>query len=197
MATYLPVRAFNRSQAVRIGGQKVRSVIKAGDADATSSNVGSLAPVTYIDLENTTARKELGYHSAIGAVYTCGRVTPSNYNYVTVSGLTVTQSSSAGSKLDQQAIANGVVRNRNNGSVVSITGTTLTTTLAASGKTRIDTLVYDTTDSTLKQLNGTETTGTPVAPTVNVATQVPIYTFTVSNTATSSPSDIRVLEANV
>src|SRR4051812_27072120 len=61
MALYLPIRAFNRSQNVRIGGQKILST-------ATS----------YVDLSVAATKKEFSYHSAIGAVYPVGALTASN-----------------------------------------------------------------------------------------------------------------------
>lgn len=186
MATYLPIRAFNRSQAVRIGQQMVKSI----------TSTGALAPVTYIDLEDKVARKELGYHSAIGAVYTCGPVTSSNYNYVVVSGLTVTQGGTSPTNKNQ-VIAAGVVKNRNNGANISVNTATLTLALAASTKNRIDLLIYDTSDSTLKVVAGTETTGTAVAPTATVTSQVPVATVAVSDSAISAFVDVRVLTTAV
>lgn len=59
MATWLPVRAFNRSQGIRIGKQKITSV------DST----GNLTAHTYINLDDVTSRKEFAYHSSIGALY--------------------------------------------------------------------------------------------------------------------------------
>jgi len=62
MATWLPVRAFNRTQEIRIGKQKVTSV----------DSVGALANHVYIDLEDKVSRKELAYHTSIGGVYAAG-----------------------------------------------------------------------------------------------------------------------------
>jgi hypothetical protein len=62
MPTWLPVRAFNRSQAIRIGKQKITSV----------DSSGNLAGHIYIDLEDKTSRKELAYHTSIGGVYVSG-----------------------------------------------------------------------------------------------------------------------------
>ena len=60
-AQFLPIRAFNRSQGVRIGGQKI----------ATTST-------SYVDLDDVATRKQYGYHSAIGAVYPVGALSNSN-----------------------------------------------------------------------------------------------------------------------
>ena len=76
MATWLPIRKYNRTQSVRIGtganAQKVRATIQSGDSDATTTTRGSLAPPTYINIEDAAIRKQFTYHSAIGAVYVTG-----------------------------------------------------------------------------------------------------------------------------
>jgi len=55
MAPFLPIRAYNRSQNVRIGGSKIA---------ATST--------TNVDLGDVQTRREFAHHSAIGAVYPVG-----------------------------------------------------------------------------------------------------------------------------
>ena len=72
-AQYLPVRAFNRSQNVRIGGVKI-----------TANNDA------FINIEDSKARKELAYHSAIGAVYVTGPVTQYPVDNVVHNGGVVT-----------------------------------------------------------------------------------------------------------
>jgi len=62
MSTWLPVRAFNRSQGIRIGKQKVVSV----------DSSGTLSGHIYIDLDDKVSRKELAYHTSIGGVYVSG-----------------------------------------------------------------------------------------------------------------------------
>lgn len=79
MATYLPIRAFNRSQKVRIGNQTVN----------TTTN-------TYIDVDDAAVRKQLGYHSAIGAVYVTGPLTDTNSAGVVAEGGIVTLGSITG-----------------------------------------------------------------------------------------------------
>jgi hypothetical protein len=61
MALYLPIRALNRSQNVRIGGQKITSTATA-----------------WVDLSDAKTKKEFGHHSAIGAVYPVGPLSASN-----------------------------------------------------------------------------------------------------------------------
>ena len=65
MAEYLPIRAFNRSQNVRIGGQKI-----------------SATTTSYVDVSVADVRKELGYHSAVGAVYVVDSLTNNDTQYV-------------------------------------------------------------------------------------------------------------------
>lgn len=76
MATWLPIRKYNRTQSVRIGtgaqAQRVRATIRSEDSDATSTSRGWLAPPTYINIEDAAIRKQFSYHSAIGAVYVTG-----------------------------------------------------------------------------------------------------------------------------
>lgn len=79
MPTYLPIRAFNRSQKVRIGNQTIK----------TTTN-------TYIDVDDAAVRKQLGYHSAIGAVYVTGPLTDINSGSVVTSGGVVTLGSITG-----------------------------------------------------------------------------------------------------
>jgi hypothetical protein len=55
MAPFLPIRAYNRSQNVRIGGSKV-----------------GVTTTTNVDLGDTQTRREFAHHSAIGAVYPVG-----------------------------------------------------------------------------------------------------------------------------
>ena len=89
---YLPVRAFNRSQAVRIGGVKV-----------TANNDA------YINIENSAARKELAYHSAIGAVYVTGSATQYTVDNIVHNGGVVTIS---GATAAVPNIASGDILNR-------------------------------------------------------------------------------------
>jgi len=64
MAEYLPIRAYNRSQNVRIGGQKILPTV-----------------TSYVDVSDPATRKEFSYHSAVGAVYVLGDVTANNTAY--------------------------------------------------------------------------------------------------------------------
>jgi hypothetical protein len=179
MATYLPVRAFNRSQNVRIGKQKVSATVN-----------------TYIDVDDAVSRKELGYHSAIGAVYHTGPLTDHNKAALITSGFaTDTQSGSAPTN-KVQTIASGVYVNRDTATVVSVSGADTITNiaLAASGKKRIDLVYLDTADNAFKITTGTEvaSAGTAVAPTAT-STQIALFTVAVSDSAIATAVDVRVL----
>jgi len=123
-ADYLPVRAFNRSQSVRIGKQLVK----------TSSN-------TYVDLNDPVSSKELSYHSAIGAIYTTGSITSTQGDLQVNTGLKNAVSGTTGS--GTYTVAAGEVRNADNQTLYTVAGGTATTSaaLAASTKVRND-LVY-------------------------------------------------------
>jgi hypothetical protein len=93
---YLPVRAFNRSQAVRIGKQVVRS----------NANV-------YVDLNDPVSAKELAYHSSIGAVYHTGSLTSAPNDFQVNTGLKVSLGTFASSTQPIKTDA-GEVRNADN-----------------------------------------------------------------------------------
>ena len=179
MPTYLPIRAFNRSQGVRIGSQKI---------SATAN--------TYVDVDDAKVRKQLGYHSAIGAVYPTGPLTDHNKAALITSGFaTDTQSGSAPTN-KIQTIASGVYVNRDTAAVVSVSGAATSTNiaLAATGYKRIDLIYLDTADNAFKITSGTEVlaAGTAVAPTAT-STQIALFTVAVSDSAISAAVDVRVL----
>lgn len=179
MSTYLPIRAFNRSQGVRIGGQKV----------STTTN-------TYVDVEDAKARKQLGYHSAIGAVYPVGPLTQSNAKFAIHSGFATNTQSGTGPTNKVQTIAAGTYVDRDTGTKVEVASAATTTNiaLAATGYKRIDLVYLNTADNTFKITSGTEVlaAGTATAPTAT-ATQIPLFTVAVSDAAISAPVSVRVL----
>lgn len=179
MATYLPVRAFNRSQAVRIGGQKVTATANA-----------------YVDVDDTTARKELAYHSSIGAVYPTGPLTDHPKSALITSGFATDTQSGTAPTNKIQTIASGVYVDRNTATVVSVSSAATSTNiaLANSSKKRIDLIYLDTADNTFKITTGTEvaSSGTAVAPTAT-STQIALFTVAVSDSAISAAVDVRVL----
>jgi hypothetical protein len=116
-ADYLPVRAFNRSQAVRIGKQTVR----------TNNN-------TYVDLNDPVSAKELSYHSAIGAVYVTGAITSSNNDLQVNSGL---KTAITGTGTGTYTVAAGEIRNADNQVLYTIAGSTATTNAAPATATKM------------------------------------------------------------
>lgn len=155
MSQYIGVRAFNRSQGVRIGGQAIRSTVKS---------TGALAPITYIDLEDKAARKQLAYHSAIGAVYTCTEVQSHNYPLSVVTGATIDQGSSASDLV--LGIASGEVR-ADDGTYYAIGAAASAVTIADAHATlnRIDLVTMKVSDRTIDKVTGAPASS-PVAPAV-------------------------------
>ena len=127
-ADYLPVRAFNRSQNVRIGKQLVR----------TRTN-------TYVDLNDPVSVKELAYHSAIGAVYTTGSITSVQSDLQVNTGL---KTAISGTTTGTYTVAAGEIRNADNQTLYTVSGSTATTSgaPAASTKVRNDLVYVDMTD---------------------------------------------------
>src|SRR4051812_12408897 len=97
MAVYLPIRALNRSSAVRINGQKIVPGVTA-----------------YVDISASGVAKELAYHSAIGQVFVVGALTGSSLDQIVVSGGTVTNG--AGLTVN---VAAGELRTRSTGVFVA------------------------------------------------------------------------------
>lgn len=184
MAVYLPVRAFNRSQGVRINGQRVSSTT-----------------TTYIDVDPTTTagkagRKQLSYHSAIGAVYPVGPLTTSNKQYTVASGFATDTQSGTSPTNKVQTIAAGVYVNRNTGARVEVASAATSTNiaLATTDYKRIDLVYLDTADNTFKISTGTEVlaAATATAPTAT-STQIALFTVAVSDSAISAAVDVRQL----
>lgn len=162
MALYLPVRAFNRSQAVRIGKQKILPT-----------------KTSYIDISDPVVRKELGYHSAIGAVFAVGPVSASNADAVVVSGGVV----SAGSGLSVNVSA-GELRNRQTAiHVAGASATNTALTAAHASLNRVDLIHWDATTGAVGKTDGTPaaSASAPATP----AGKVPLATVAVAATATS------------
>lgn len=87
---YAPIRAYNRSQGVRIEKQRITSTA-----------------TTIVNLGNPVTHKEFTYHSAIGAVYLTGPITSSLY--VTLYGLGVTVKEGEAKEI---VVAAGEIRHR-------------------------------------------------------------------------------------
>lgn len=145
MAEYLPVRAFNRSQNVRIAKQKV-------------------TPTTtvFVNLEDPVARKEFSYHGTLGAIYAVGPVRTALSAGV-ASGLTPSAVSPATEK--KVSYTAGKVRDANNELHSVVAGTTAAFGAAATNP-RIDVVEVKEDGSEVKIKKGTEE-ASPKAPAVD------------------------------
>lgn len=142
MAEYLPIRAINRSQNVRINKQRITSTATA-----------------YIDLSNATAKREYQHHSAIGAVFIVGPITANNETYGIVNGGKVTFAEAL-----KVNVSEGTLRNRSTGVTVDIEAKSKLALSAASGANpRIDIIEVKIADGSVKKKDGTAA-ASPVAP---------------------------------
>jgi len=185
---YLPLRAFNRSQAVRIGGQKVNT-----GADAQ------------IPLDTASSYKEFSYHSAIGAVYTSGSITSYPGDYAVHSGGVVTLSGTA----KQPSITSGDIVNRITDTYIPFVNSTVTLPLPSGASQTVVPALGASSGSTTRSVYivwvdkttgviGTSSqkaspsilTGAQIIPPVP-ADKVPLALVTLSNTDITEIKDIR------
>lgn len=167
MASYLPIRAFNRSQQVRIGGSKIKS-------DTTS----------YVDLSDPKTQREFQHHSALGAVYVAF-LSASNPTQV-FEGATVDEGSNAADMV--VAVNDGRIFARDTGvTVVQIKESTITMTAADGTNPRIDIIQVHTTTGVATKVDGTAA-ASPVAPAAS-ASNVAIARVSVPATDTAITSD--------
>lgn len=178
--SYLPVRAFNRSENVRIGKQKV----------GQSGN-------TYVDLNDPVSRKELAYHSSIGAIYAAGSVTSSNNDFAINTGSTPTVSTFSTPALTV-AVAAGEIYNNDNGTIITLSsGTPATATLAGTGNLRVDLVVVNNISKAYRVQAGTAwnaTTGTPSAPVSSVTEYETIIAAVLVPATASANTDFAVID---
>lgn len=142
MGEYLPIRALNRSQKVRIG--KVRAHTRL---------------TTYVNLEDPLQRKELAYHASIGAVYVVGSVKGALPTTATLTGLAPSAVSPGTTK--KVAYTEGYVLVEGVAKLVAA-GTTAAFGAAAANP-RIDVVEVKNDGSEVKIKAGTESS-TPVVP---------------------------------
>lgn len=160
MAVYLPIRALNRSSAIRVDGQKLSATV-----------------TSYVDISKGSVRKEIAYHSSIGQILHVGSITGSNVDQVVNAGGLVT----AGAGLTVN-VSVGEMRVRSTGAfVVGAAATNSTITANASGNPRIDLVVWDNVTGAVSVIAGTAA-ASPVAPSAS-ATQTPLATVAVANGA--------------
>jgi hypothetical protein len=147
---YIPNRAYNRSQAVRIGGKKVGPT---GDA--------------FINVEDPAARKEFSYHSAIGAIYATGEPTLSTGDYVIHTGC---QATGVGAAV--VTFTGGEIYNRVTNTYIALPGGAATGnqgTTGAAGNSRIDLYVADKVTGAITVINGS--TAASASAVANFSTQ--------------------------
>jgi len=176
-ADYLPVRAFNRSQNVRIGKQVVRSV----------NNV-------YVDLNDPVSAKELAYHSSIGAIYVTGSITSANSDLQVNTGLKPGLGSFASSNQPLTASA-GEIRNADNQVLYPVASASALPTASVTATSSTSTAwTYTATNNFVVGQNVTITgiTGTTTYNTTGLITARTNTSFTIAGTgspaSTSSQS---------
>jgi hypothetical protein len=187
-ADYLPVRAFNRSQNVRIGKQVVK----------TNSNV-------YVDLNDPVSTKELSYHSAIGAVYTTGSITSTQGDLQINTGTKVTATWSSPNLT--VAVGSGEIRNADNQTLYTVAGGNASTTaaVAGTGKLRNDLVYLDMSDPNTPTYGiaaASGTIGTALTATTGLAgvafssltkDQVPVAII-IAPASASAASDFKIVD---
>lgn len=126
VSTFAPVRAFNRSQNVRINGQKI--------------------PVTsevYIDLDDQGSRKEFAYHSAIGSVYGAGPITQTDSRTVVVTSASPGTISYSNTTISAASAITGELLNRDLDAYVTLSGNAASITCTAlSSTTSVNAIIY-------------------------------------------------------
>jgi hypothetical protein len=168
MASFLPIRAFNRSQQVRIASQKIKT-------DTTA----------YIDISDPKTLRELQHHSALGAVYPVGELSTSNATAV-FEGATVDEGSNAADMVVQ--INAGRLYTRDTGvTIVAVKAGTITITAADATNPRIDIIQVHTTTGAVTKVDGTAA-ASPVAPAAS-ATNVVIARVSVPANDTAITTD--------
>lgn len=142
MAEYLPIRALNRSQSIRIANVRVTTTETA-----------------YVDISTAQSRKELAYHSSIGAIVVVGALSPTNSLAVVTQGATTNQGSSAADLIVNTEP--GTVKNRNNGVAVSVLLAETTLATADATNPRLDLIQVNYTTGAVTKVTGTAA-ATPV-----------------------------------
>lgn len=178
MATWLPLRAFNRSQNVRIEGKKIVP---------TASK--------YVDLDDTTGRKEFGYHSAIGSVYAVGSAVNVPSGTVVAPGGIVTVGTITGNTSVQTYVSETAILTST--TAVDAPAVTLTTAISGltSGKSIVVFAEVNNTTGVISAKTGTAaTTGSETAPSATAGcTALGKYTLTygASVATAGSVTDLR------
>ena len=170
MAVYLPIRALNRSQRVRIGNATVTPTT-----------------TTYVDISDGNARRELANHSSIGAVFAVGPLTATNSDAVVHSGTTVTANGSPDQAVD---VAAGELRIRSTGTYVTVAAVAdLAATAAHASLARIDIVQVHTGTGVATYKEGTAS-ATPAAPSPDASNIVIARIARAANDNTIATADI-------
>lgn len=170
MSELLGIRAFHRSQRIRIGQKQIQPNI-----------------TTFVNLTNPVVRRDIQKHSAIGAFLTVTPLTTTADAGYVVQGGKVTQSTAASLVVN---VASGVVKI--NGTNVSFAATTKTVTTADTTNPRFDIITVNASGAV------TLTAGTaapaPVIPAVPAnSTTLAVITVPASDTTITNDqiSDVR------
>ena len=137
---YQAVKAFNRSQNVRIGGKKI-----------TPNDL------VFVDIDDPKALKEFGYHSAIGSVYTVDGLSDTTTPVVVhYGGVASTPATMSGLQNVVVTVSAGEVLSRDVHAYTTLTGTGSTTFTANASTVPV---AYTATTSFASALDSTNTTG--------------------------------------
>lgn len=140
MSTLLTVRSFNRSQGVRIGGKKLRSTVD-----------------TLINVDSPRVQRDLGRHSAIGAVLNTGTaVYQLDDGYVTNGGVVANRATTL--VVDISAVSFVTAA----GATVAAAAGTATPGAADATNPRVDTIVVNTSSGAFSVIAGTPTAGAQI-----------------------------------
>lgn len=173
MAVYLPIRALNRSQNVRIG------------KGATAVKLSSTA-TSYVDITDGNVKRDLQRHSAIGSYIVVGALTISNLDEIVQSGVTTSPTNLV------ITVAAGELKVRSTGAFITVAGGTTTLSTADATKDRTDLITVDAVTGAQNHTNGAlANPGLSVAP-ATPAGKIPVATYLVAATAT-----VAVLVADV
>jgi len=147
---------------------------KAGKALPTKNNT------SYSDISRQNVKKELSYHSAIGAFYVVGPITASSSQTVVVSGLSTTVANLV------VTVASGEVENRSTGIYTAVTGGTTTLSAASATEDRTDLVWVNTTTGAVGHTSGTPASVHESVPPVAPEGTIPVAAYLVAKEATAA-----------
>lgn len=177
MATYLPIRALNRSARVRIDGHLV----------GTTST-------TYVDISKGSVRKELASHSSIGQIFAVGPITSSNLDVVVDYGAQVNEGTSASNLT--LGITAGELLKRSDGTRVAVASSAdsaVTISTADATNPRWDLVVADASTGAVSKVDGTAAASPtlPATPAGKVALAKVVVDANATGIANAKITDLR------